>query len=67
MHFGDLARRVFDDFGAANDARVAEPYLLAGRQPEPFLRRVFGEVVALDVELAREGDLARGPSGFSGS
>lgn len=56
----DLAVLVLDDAGALEDARVAQADLLPWRQAEPLLGGHLGEVLALDVELTAEGDIAAG-------
>ena len=56
----DLARgRILDDLGAGDEVGVAEPDLAARGEAEELLGRVLQKIVALDVELARERDLAR--------
>ena len=42
-----------------DQAGVAQAHLAARRQPEPVLGRVLAEVVAIDVDDARERNLAR--------
>ena len=59
--FGHLALGVLHDFTASNEIGVAQAHLGARRQPEEFLRRIFHEVVLLDVKFAREFYLARRP------
>ena len=60
VHFDHLARlRVFHHARAADEIGIAQPHFLAGGQAMVFLRRDFAEVVLLDLQLAREGDLAR--------
>lgn len=56
--FGDVAVRVFDDFVAGDDVAAAQAHRLAGGEAFPFFRRVFADVVALDVEGVAEGDAA---------
>jgi hypothetical protein len=53
-HFHDLAAVVLDHLRAGDEVGAAEAHFLAGRQPEELLRRFFTEVVALDVQHARE-------------
>src|SRR3712207_8529278 len=50
----DLARGVLHDLLAGDEVAVAQTHLAARRQPEELLRRVLHEVVAVDVQLARE-------------
>ena len=54
-----MAVVVLLDVGAGDDVAVAEADGGAGGEAPPALRRVEREVVALDPELAREGDAAR--------
>ena len=57
---GDLASGVFHDFVALDDAGIFEANFPAGFEAEVFRRRDLGKIVVLDVNLAGEGDLARG-------
>ena len=50
----DLAGGILDDLRAGDEVGAAQPHLAPGREPEELLRRVLHEVVALDVEHARE-------------
>ncbi len=52
------ARSVLDDLVALDEVSVFEPHLTAGTQPEILGRRRFHEIVALDEQLAAEGNLA---------
>ena len=44
---------------AGNVVAVAQPHLAAGPQTEKFPRRIFAEIIALDVEFARKGHQPR--------
>ena len=47
------------DLRAGHEVRAAQPHLAPRRQPEELLRRILAEIVALDVEHARERHGAR--------
>src|SRR5262249_26165229 len=51
-----LAGGVLHDLPAGDEIRVAQPNLLARREPEEALRRHLREILALDIELAAESD-----------
>ena len=61
-----LPLRVLDHLVAADVIGVLEADLLAGREAEEFLGRVLAEVVLLDIDLARKGQLARAGGGVLG-
>ena len=58
----DVSRSVLDHVRARDEVAVAKPNLPPGREAEELLRRILHEIVALDVELARERDLPRARS-----
>ncbi|VTR69198.1 conserved hypothetical protein [Desulfosarcina cetonica] len=60
------AIRILDRLPAGDEVGVAQPYFPAGCQPEEFLGRIFHEVVAFDVKLAGEGELADTGTGILG-
>src|SRR5262249_56883803 len=49
---------VFHRFATRDEIGVAQAHFGARRKPEELLRRVLHEILALDVELAREADAA---------
>src|SRR4051812_7867348 len=61
LELHDLTGCVLHHLGALDDARVAQAHFAAGGEPEPALHRRLQEVVAFDVDLARERDLAAAP------
>src|SRR5438445_5278812 len=58
MNFDDLAFIVLHQARARNEVAVAQPNLASWRETEIFRRRHFTEVILLDVEHAREWNLA---------
>ena len=58
MNFDDFAFLVLDHARAGHKVAVAEADLATRRQTKILGRRNFAEVVLLDVEHARERDLA---------
>ena len=56
---GDFARFILHDADAFDEIGIAQAHLIARRQPKEFLRRVFHEIILLDIELAAEGDAPR--------
>ena len=56
---GDGPVGILIDADATDEVGVAETHFVARRQAEELLRRVFHEVVALDPNLAAEGNRAR--------
>ena len=60
----DLAALVLHDVRARDEVGGPQPHLAARRQAEELLRRILHEVVALDVELARERHLPRAGRGI---
>ena len=55
----EIAFRVFHHAVRGDEVGVAQAHFLAGRKAVILRRRNFAEVVLLDVDLAREGNLAR--------
>ena len=53
-----LARVVLDHVHAGDEVRVSQSHLAPRRHAEELARRVFHEVLPLDVQLAGEGHLA---------
>ena len=53
-----VARIVLYHVGAGDEVGVAQPHFAPWRQTEVLLRRILEEVALLDVEHAREGNLA---------
>ena len=66
VHLDDVAGRVFHHALRGDEVGVAQADFLAGREAVVLGRRNFAEVVLLDVELAREGHLARAGGGVFG-
>ena len=63
VHFGDFALLVLDHAGALDEVGVAQAHFAAGREAEEFLRRIFAEIVLLDVEHLGERHFARAGGG----
>ena len=61
-----LPRRVFHHALRGDEVGVAQAHFLARREAVVLGRRNFAEVVLLDVDLAREGHLARAGRGVFG-
>ena len=59
VHLDEIAGRVFHHAVRGDEVGVAQADFLAGRQAVILRRRNFAEVVLLDIDLAREGNLAR--------
>ena len=59
MNFADIPGRILDHIGALDEIRIAQPHFLPRRQAKIFWRWNFHEIIALDVELAGEGNLSR--------
>ena len=57
--FDNLTVRILHHLGTGDEVGAAQTHLAARGQAEELLRRIFAEVVALDVQLARERYLAR--------
>src|SRR5690606_4666647 len=55
----DLAGRVLHHVAAGDEIGEPQAYLAARCQPEELLRWVLHEIVALDIEFARERHLPR--------
>src|SRR5204862_6591155 len=53
-----LAGCIFHDFIALDNVSVFQPHFATGPEPKIFWRRSFHEIVALDVKLATERNLA---------
>src|SRR5690349_17464054 len=54
---------IFDNLITLEDVGILQPHLAPGTKPEVFRRRIFHKIVALDVELARERQLATASRG----
>ena len=50
--FDDLSLLILDHVHASNDVGIAQPHLLAGREPKVFFRRIFTKIFPLDVKDA---------------
>ena len=50
----DITVGVLNGFFALDDVGVAQTYFATGREAEKFLRRVFFEIILLDVQHARK-------------
>ena len=59
VNLGHVAGVVFHHVGASDEIRIAQPHLTTRREPVKLLGRVLHEVITIDVELARERQLAR--------
>ena len=64
MHFGHISVFVLYNAGALHEIGPAQPDFLTRRQPEKLWRRNFAEIVLLDIEDAREGNLSRAGAGI---
>src|SRR6185437_9608130 len=60
MQFGDrTGLRVFRRAHTLDDVSIAEPDLPSGRKTIELFRWVFPEIILLDVQRSREGNLSR--------
>src|SRR6185312_3287979 len=59
-----LALGVLHHLAPGDEIGVAQAYLAAGREAIELFRRVLHEIVALDIELATERNLARALAGI---
>ena len=58
--FCDLAGdRVLHDANTGDDVGVTQPHLTARGEPEKLFGRIFFEIVLIDIQDAREGELTR--------
>src|SRR5262249_39721184 len=58
VNFDDLALVVLDYTPGRDEVGIAQPNFFAGRKTEVALRRIFAEIVLLDIEHARKGNFA---------
>ena len=62
----DFAGRILHHLATGDEIRVAQPDFVTRRQSEELLRRIFHEIVALDIELPSERHATRARVGSSG-
>ena len=66
-HFRDFPRGgILGEARAGDDIAVTEPDHVAGEEAEILGRRIFREVLALDIQDLGEGDLSRPAAGILG-
>src|SRR5215472_4081966 len=66
VHFRDRARCVLRYVCALDEVPATQANLASWCEAEELFRRIFAEVVLLDVQLAREDDVASSGSGILG-
>ncbi|MNP09263.1 hypothetical protein D3C76_1013610 [compost metagenome] len=58
MQFNNLAILIFNDFITFDEISMLQAYFIAGEQAEIFIGRILHKVVALNINLTRERNLA---------